>query len=253
VHHPVPGVSTQPADLHGLLAHLRRVAALSPDPDSPLNGTLEVQTIGAGTDHVRHIVYLPGTDDLTTLPWTQDGDVRDFAGDLHALAGDRHAYQQGILAAMHRAGIGAHEPVLLVGHSLGGMEAAAILARGSDFDVTHVVTAGSPTAQVDGFPAGSHVLSLEHRGDVVPLLDGSPNPDSVQQTTVIFDAGDGRGGVVAQHEYPAYVAGAAAADASADPSVREQLHSLRAHGFLTGGDRPATPVSSQLFQVVRRS
>jgi len=248
----VPGSTTQPADLHGLVAHLRDVAALSPEPDSPLNGTLEVQTIGAGGPDVRHIVYLPGTDDMTTLPWTQDADVRDFAGDLHSLAGDWHAYERGILAAMARAGIGPHEPVLLVGHSLGGMEAARILSHGSGFDITDVVTAGSPTAQVDGFPAGSHVLSLEHRGDVVPLLDGAPNPDSVQQTTVTFTAGDGSGGVVAQHDYAAYVEGAAAVDASADPSVREQLRSLRAHGFLQGGDGPAPTVSSQVFQVVRQ-
>ena len=61
------------------------------------------------------------------------------------------------------AGVRSDEPVLLVGHSLGGMAAAAILAGNSGYHVTDVVTAGSPTAQsgryaqhpVRGSPAAS--------------------------------------------------------------------------------------------------
>lgn len=241
--------STQPADLEGLMTHLQQVAALSPEADSPLNGTIEIQSIDDG-GAVRHIVYLPGTDDMATLPWTQDDDVRDLPTDLQLMAGQHNAYQQGILDAMTQAGVDHHDPVLLVGHSMGGMEAAAILGQGSEFAVTHVVTAGAPTAQVPAFPEGSHVLSLEHRGDVVPLTDGAANPDTVEQVTVRFEAESGDG-IVAHHGYGPYVAGAAAADASADPSVREQLESLRADGFLaTPGRAPAT-VTSQVFQVVR--
>ncbi|CAI9401267.1 hypothetical protein [Nocardioides sp. T2.26MG-1] len=242
------GPDAQPGDLAGLISHLHDVADLSPDPDSPLNGTIEIQTLDAGTDHVRHIVYLPGTDDIATLPWTQDDDTRDSASDLASAAGHQTVYQQGILQAMVQAGIGPHDPVLLVGHSLGGMEAAAILGRGGDgFNVTNVVTAGSPTAQVDGFPAGSHLLSLEHHGDVVPLLDGADNPDSVEQATVTFD--DEPTGILDAHDYHHYVAGAAAADASADPSVREQLASLHAHGFLGAG---GATTEAQVFQIVRQ-
>ena len=122
------------------------------------------------------------------------------------------------------------------------MEAAAILSRGSPFHVTHVVTVGAPTAQVHGFPTGSHVLSLENRGDVVPLMDGHDNPDSPQQVTVQFD--DHETSVVANHAIGHYVNGAAAAEASTDASVREQLASLRSHGFLGGsaaGHQPGPP------------
>jgi hypothetical protein len=247
-----PSDSTQPADLTDLIGHLRDVARLSPTADSPLNGTIEIQTLGAGDD-VRHIVYLPGTDDLTTLPWTQDGDVRDMATNLLLIGGRDNAYQQGILDAMARAHIGPHDPVLLVGHSQGGMEAAAILSQGSDFNITDVVTAGSPTAQVPGFPDGSHVLSLEHQGDVVPLLDGEDNPDSVEQVTVGFggDGGGGGDGVVDNHGFGHYLAGAAAVDASADPSILEQLDDLRRHGFLAGPDGGGGHASSQVFQITR--
>jgi len=146
---------------------------------------------------------------------------------------------------MTDAGIGPHEPVLLVGHSLGGMEAATLLAHGSGFDVTHVVTAGSPIAGIQDYPSGSHVLSLENRGDLVPLLDGHDNADSVGQVTVTFD--DHQASPIGNHDLGHYVAGAAAIDASPDPSIHEQLDSLRRHGFL-GSSATAT---SQVLQVTR--
>jgi pimeloyl-ACP methyl ester carboxylesterase len=194
---------------------------------------------------VRHIVYLPGTDDLATTPWQSDGDVRDLPADLRAISGADTTYADGIRRAMTEAGIGSHEPVLLVGHSLGGMEAASLLAHGSGFDVTHVVTAGSPIAGIHDYPAGTHVLSLENRGDLVPLLDGHDNADSLNQVTVEFD--DHETSMTGNHDLRHYVDGAAAADTSGDPSIREQLDSLRDHGFL-GADATA---SSQVLQVTR--
>jgi hypothetical protein len=98
---------------------------------------------------------------------------------------------------------------------------------------------------VHGFPPGSHVLSLENHGDVVPLLDGADNPDSVQQVTVQFD--DHEASIAGNHDLRHYVRGAAAVDASADPSIREELSSLRAHGFLGSGGT----ASSQVFQITR--
>lgn len=238
-----PGRRGSVADLVG---HLRDVAALSPDPDSRDNGTIEVQTVAPDTEHARHIVYLPGTDDLATRPWTADGDVRDLGNDLHSAAGEETAYQRGILRAMSEAGIRSGEPVLLVGHSLGGMEAAALASRDTGFAIGDVVTAGSPTAQVPGYPDGVHVLSLEHRGDLVTTLDGADNPDTVGQTTVVFADGT-EPTVEARHGYEHYVAGAAAVDASANGSVTSFRDGLRDRGFLG----PGGEVRSQVFQVVR--
>ena len=247
----LPSGDTQPSSLQDLVEHLGEVAGLSPSPDSALNGTIEIQTI-TGPDGDRHIVYLPGTDDLTTLPWTQDGDVRDMGTNLQLVGGQLDTYQQGILQAMHDAGVRPGEPVLIVGHSQGGMAAAAILAGDHGLDVTDVVTAGSPTAHVDGYPEGSHVTSLEQYGDVVPLLDGEPNPDSVEQTTVLFDAGP-PDGINEHHSYPVYIEGAAAADASGDPSLVENIASLHAHGFLGdgAGDGAGDHVTSQVVQITR--
>ena len=236
---------TPPHDLAGLMRHLDATNDLS-TPDHPdAQGTIEIQTLRAANGTVRHVVYLPGTDRFAAVPWRPDADVRDLPADLHVIAGDHATYAAGIERAMREAGIGPRDPVLLVGHSLGGMEAASLLAHGSGFDVTHVVTAGSPVGTEPGYPPGTHVLSLENRGDVVPLLDGRDNADSVQQVTVRFD--DHETSVVANHDLRHYVRGARAAAASTDPSVREQLASLRAAGFLT---RHAT-ATSQVFQITR--
>jgi hypothetical protein len=241
----VPGSHAQPTSVRDLLEHLHAVAGLSDGPDSPANGTIEVQTITGPDGEVRHVVYLPGTDEFNA-PWDQDADVRDMETNLDLMSGQPDAYQQGILNALHQAGVRPEEPVLLVGHSQGGMEAAAVLTGHHGFHVTDVVTAGSPTAQVSGFPAGSHVLSLEQQGDIVPELDGSPNPDSIEQTTVTFDA-DPPEGVVAHHDYDTYEQGAGLVDGSTDPSVVDAVQSLHDHGFLghTG------QVTSQVFQITR--
>ena len=171
--------------------------------------------------------------------------MRDLPADLRALAGSRTAYAVGIEQAMAEAGIGRSDPVLLVGHSLGGIEATSMLAHGSGFHVTHVVTAGAPVGLTGDYPAGAHLLSLENRGDLVPLLDGRDNADSREQVTVQFD--DHETSIVGNHEIWHYVHGAAAADASTDPSIVAQLRSLRRHGFL-GSRGTAT---SQIFQITR--
>ena len=110
-----------------------------------------------------------------------------------------------------------------------------------------MVTAGSPTAQVDSLPAGSHVLSLEQHGDIVPELDGAPNPDSIEQTTVTFDAHPADG-IVAHHAYGAYEQGAGLVDASADPvGPRRRTVPARPRLPRVGGCQ----VTSQVFQITR--
>ena len=240
----VPLAHTTPRCVADLMRHLDQTNALS-TPDRPDDqGTLEIQTLRAADGTVRRVVYLPGTDDLATLPWSHDADVRDLPTDLRLIAGRPTTYAAGIEHAMLGAGIRPGEPVLLVGHSQGGMEAAALVASGSPFHVAAVVTAGSPIAQVHGYPPGTQVLSLENRGDVVPLLDGADNPDSVRHVTVQFD--DHETSIAADHAIAHYVRGAESVDVSLDPSVRAQVESLHRQGFLSG-----RVTDSRVFQVTR--
>ena len=200
------------------------------------DGTIAIQTV-AGPDGPQHVVYLPGTDGVG-LPWEFDPVVRDGQTDLAAVAGLPNAYADGIRQALAAAGVDGSDPVLVVGHSLGGIVAGQ-LAHEAGLDVAGVVTAGSP---IGSTPDGIPVLSLENRGDVVPLLLGDEPRDTVDHVTVQFD--DHEASVVGNHELSHYVAGAAAVDASTDESIRTQLEQWQP--FLTGG-----PTTVQEFTISR--
>jgi hypothetical protein len=193
-----------------------------PQPD----GAITVQQLTAEDGSVRWIVYAPGTDDL--LPWHHDDTVRDMAANLDLVAGNATAYGDGILNAMHDADIGPGEPVMVVGHSQGGMQAVELISHESGYHITHVVTAGSPTSQVD-LPSGAHVLSFENAGDVIPLLNGEPNAATGNHVTVQFDDSMTPGFA---HDLTHYVHGAHAADTSGNPDIAAQLASM--DGFLNG-------------------
>ena len=244
----VPPGRAAPTSLAAVLANLEQVAALSDTPDSTRNGTVEIQTM-TGHRGPAHIVYLPGTDDMTTTPWSADGDVRDMPTNLLAVSGTSTSYAEGILEAMRQSGIGPGEPVLLVGHSQGGIMAAYLAAHQETYQVTGVVTAGSPVAGLGPYPESTQVLSLEHRGDVVPLVEGEPNADAANHTTVTFDDSEtSPGGVIGNHDHSHHVAGGAAVDSSDHPSLVAELERLRAAGLLgSEGD-----TRSQVFQISRR-
>jgi hypothetical protein len=215
--------------------HLRELS------DAPDAGLIEIQTWRDASGQVRHVVYLPGTDDLN--PLSTDSDIRDVEEDLRVASGQRSAYLEGVEKAMRDAGISPTDPVMIAGHSLGGMVAAKELSEGVSFNVTNVITAGSPTAVEDGFPTASHVLSLQASGDVVPHVEGRPNRISAQQTTVTFASGDDT--IVGNHEVRTYERGAAAVDASHDAAVRAAVEAIGPF-FAPGGQ-----VSDSVFRLSR--
>jgi pimeloyl-ACP methyl ester carboxylesterase len=225
------GPSTPSIGAHALADVVATLEAVNDGPD----GTIAVQTL-AGLDGPLHVVYLPGTDALG-LPWDFDPDVRDGQTDLAAVAGLPTAYADGIRQALARAGVG-DDPVLLVGHSLGGIVANQ-LAHDHGLNVAGVITAGSP---ISATPPGIPVLSLENRGDAVPMILGDPPLDTVDHVTVAFD--DHEASVVGNHDLGHYVAGAQAVDASTDPSLQAQLAGWEP--FLAGGT-----ATTQEFTITR--
>lgn len=151
-----------------------------------LNGEIGVVKVVDAQGVTRWIVQLPGTE---VWPLTAGPLARDSATNVHTTAGATTVYMRGVRDALERAGVGQTEPVMLVGHSQGGMTATALAGWdefGERFDVTHVVTAGSPIGR-DEVPPGVQVLALENRFDVVPRLDGRSNSDASNVTTVQFD------------------------------------------------------------------
>ncbi|WP_062381593.1 hypothetical protein [Demequina pelophila] len=169
----------------------------------------------------RHIVYIPGTQD-----WgVRDVNPADMEANARAVTGDPSDMSRLVVEAMEAHGIGRTEPVMLAGHSQGGIIATllaatvgattrgwlggapaagahagpgAVAALGPPrpgtgdalaaprFTVTHVVTAGSPTGRI-AVPAAVQTLHLENSRDLVPGLDGRTNPAAANRTTVVHD------------------------------------------------------------------
>ncbi len=118
------------------------------------------------------------------------------------------------------------EPVLLAGHSLGGIVAGGLASSPrftANHHVTHVVTTGSPIARMP-VATGVQVLSLEHRQDPVPRLEGEANPDRRDWVTVTRDLDDAAGGgrtAGSAHGLGGYIETAGDVDASTDPSLAQ--------------------------------
>jgi hypothetical protein len=226
--------SVPPSTLLGMTEHLHQLA------DAP-DGEVEVQTVTGPDGITRHVVYLPGTDDMN--PLSSDSQVRDMQTNLELMSGQPDAYGLGIVAALAEAGVRPGEPVLMVGHSQGGMEAVALASHGSRYDITNIVTLGAPTAQAGVLPAQVQVLSLAHDGDAVPELAGFDIP-APNHVIVHFDD-DHQQGLIANHAYEHYEAGAAAVEASSNPTIRAGLAGL--DPFLA----PGSHATSQTFQISR--
>lgn len=229
-----------PADLGDLLDDLGTVADGEVE-----DGVFNLQRLDGPDGSTRWVVQLPGTDDFFS-----DDHVRNMGSNLDLVAGDPTAYADAVGQAMAAAGVAPDEPVLLVGHSQGGMQAAALAADpGFGYHVTDVVTAGSPVA-TSGVPADVTVLSLENTGDVVPLLDGEANPAAAHHTTVSADVHTGHLGAQdgQNHAVSTYGQIAAAAEASGDPSVQHVLDGLKGAGFLSDSATTSTSFSFQAVQ-----
>lgn len=208
------------------------------------HGEIDVRILSMPDGSRRAIVDITGTKSWDPLP---THDVTSLTTNGRALVGDRTAYEDGVLAAMRRAGVRRGDKVMLVGHSEGGMvavTAARDASASGEFDVTHVVTAGSPIGRTAAsLPRRVQLLALENSRDVVPHLDGVANPDRPNVTTVSSPRGDGT--VLGDHDIAgAYVPVGADAEASRNGSVRH---------FLAGAKTffQATGVETHTYQVQR--
>ena len=76
--------------------------------------------------------------------------------------------------------------MIVAGYSLGGIAAAQLAANGG-FEVTGVVTIGSPVGQVN-VPQGVPVLSVQHSNDPIPAATGESNPLTANWATVTREA-----------------------------------------------------------------
>jgi len=225
------------------------MTALAIRDDDEFGGAIDVRIVESrsadGSIRRSAIVDITGTTAWDPLR-RHSPVVSNFATNVRAVAGGPTTYAAGVVMAMRAAGVTADMPVMLVGHSQGGLVAAGLArqyARSSQLRITHVVTAGSPIGMID-LPSSVQALSLENRGDLVVEADAARNRASPSQVTVRVDRGGH--GVLARHSLAeAYSPGAADVDASTDRSVRAWL--AGASDFM-GGDT----VRTQTFRVERK-
>jgi pimeloyl-ACP methyl ester carboxylesterase len=214
-------------------------------------GQIDVRVLTHPDGSHSYIVDVPGTKDWHENPFEpHDNKLNDLSTNLHAMSGQSTAYEQGILDALRRVHADADDPVMLVGHSQGGIVAAQTaldLANSSEpeFNVTHVVTAGSPIGRMN-VPDSVQVLSLENSNDVVPHFDGTANPDRANWVTVGFD---NQLGIIGDNHglEQSYAPAAGQLDSSTDPSVASYRQSAGA--FITGKD--GTDMTSHVYQITR--
>ncbi|PWJ55815.1 PGAP1-like protein [Quadrisphaera granulorum] len=160
---------------------IRRIHAA--DDGSGPDGRIRVERITHSDGSRAAVVYVPGTQDWaegSPLPASSDAILR-------AVAGDTSAYSNAVLGALVEAGVTPGEPVMLAGHSLGGIVAAQMAADPSvraSYDVEAVLTAGSPIGAID-IPAGVDVLALEHTNDPVPDAEGLENTKTNSHLTTV--------------------------------------------------------------------
>jgi hypothetical protein len=182
------------------------------------------------------IVQIPGTQDWGTV---RDQNPVDLTTNVKLMAGQGTLMELQVAQAMREAGIGSSDPVMLTGHSQGGITAAALAsdpALRSEFQIRSVITGGSPIARFD-IPDQIAVLSLEHDQDAVPMLEGRENPDRPNWVTVERTLPDStysvqdplvarplpltiEPGVGPSHGTDVYTDTGRTVDASADPSLQ---------------------------------
>ncbi|WP_051923662.1 alpha/beta fold hydrolase [Bifidobacterium biavatii] len=145
-------------------------------------GTVAVQRYRHADGSSAWLITIPGTDGEHDSPfdWLQnleimsDDPVQRMTGDSARMVAE----------AMRQAGIGADEPVALIGHSQGGIVAATIAADLADqYNIQHVMTAGSPVAN-HPIPSTTWVTSIEMDDELVAALDGAPNPSTDNWLTI---------------------------------------------------------------------
>jgi hypothetical protein len=194
---------------------MRRVSDLERMPAADLAVERVVGVDGA----TRWVVELPGMRHMSV-----SADPEDLSGAISAMALPATAYTRSVAKALDAAGVPQGAPVLLVGHSQGGIVAMDLAGdpafNGERVRVTHVVAAGSPISSKQVAPgSGTKVFSVENVNDVVTHLDAvDAAPETPQRLTYQFSA-DGHD-VVRTHDATRYAQRIEALDDSPNPLWR---------------------------------
>jgi hypothetical protein len=193
-----------------------------PDGQEP-SGQIRIERYD-GQDGPHWLVAIGGT---VTFARDSDDEPFDLASDVLGVAHRSSDSERAVLQVMAEAGIGRDEPVLLVGHSQGALDAVRV-AQDGGYRVGGVLQLGGPTGQIT-VPDDVPVLAVEHDEDLVASLGGTAASGAagIRRLVVRRSLPDGGFGVTtspATAAFPAHDLGAyrrtlAAAESSDDARV----------------------------------
>jgi hypothetical protein len=213
------GHTTPPRSLAGRVGRI-------PQPGANGGDQIRIDRYSTPGQPDRFEVYVAGTVDSSIAsgdePW-------DMTSNITAIAGGSAASVVAVQAAMAQAGITASSPVVLTGHSQGGLVAATVAATGQ-YNVQGVVTFGAPTGFIE-IPATVPVLNVRHTDDIVPALGGYDTSLSarVVEREVYTDRPVPTDRVFPAHQLSNYLETAVRVDNSPDPELEGALAVL--HNF----------------------
>ena len=187
------------------------------------DGCIEVLEVENG-GRKAYVVVVPGTQPADGE--MGGGNPFDEAGIAEGLGYGSAEVNTAVLKALQAAGAEHGAPVVAVGCSQGGIHAMNMAADErfrAEYNVTYVLTAGSPVGSIAPDP-GISTLHLEHRQDWVPGSDGTASPDARNRVTVTLtnDVRTAEGedpGLGPGHRLGNYIEGARLVAASEDPSL----------------------------------
>ena len=207
------------------------------DTEQRDDGSVTIQKID-GPEGECYIVTIPGTQDVSLNSERQT----DWQANAAYMARYEPDAMQAIIDAIAAAQIPADAPMMLVGHSQGGIGAMALASSPTflaKYNVTHVVTSGAPTG-IFTTPPGVKSLHYENPGDLTPGADFTPNRNGANQITVSHHTAQSANSELASmagtidgaHHMRGYIAYAAMTDQLGDTAVDAFLDSARP--FLSG-------------------
>lgn len=152
--------------------------------------TVKITRVGAGSGR-RWLVSLPGTANMdfhsTANPADMESNIREMIGLESAM---RIGTVRAIHDAMRRDGIPSEQwaidPVLVCGHSQGGIIAVALASMPPEragVNVRAILATGSPCRRIRLRPDVT-MVSVAHDQDVIPSMDGTPTRSADQRVSV---------------------------------------------------------------------
>lgn len=196
---------------------LRRLADLERAPQA----SLAVEQVVGRDGVARYMVEIPGMRHLGAA-----ADPQDLTGAVNAMTGSATAYTRCVTLALDAVGAPPGAPVMLVGHSQGGIVAMDLAGdpafNGGRVRVTHVLAAGSPISSKRVAPdTDTKVLSVENVNDIVTHLDGVDSGAIPQSPNrLVYQYSADRHDVVGTHDPRDYASHLDALADSPNPLLR---------------------------------